>query len=370
MKRKNTLTVILAGMLVLAIMVSPVVMNFSSQAFAQTSTLGISNGPMLGMDKDRGGDHGGGRGGDHGRDHGKRHGKASAEVVITLLSKWSGIGTETLESTMKDYELNVGGIINAVVLSKAADISLDDAAQIVADRKLRDYLDENGLQEKFMQVRHDFAEYMRNAAKEYRERHEHEHRGKGSPAVRARVWSDFVDVLANWAGTSTEDIASIQEEYDLNPARTVNAVVLFKVAGIDLTVSASIVANGNLRTYIEDNNLEEAFRSARQEVMNLLRETAQELREKAEEKIAEALARWSGFSKDDIQKIIDDKNVGYAITVVVLAKVGNISLDEAQKIADGGMRSVFNYLRKKGLFREFMNAKREVMRLIRDIVKP
>jgi|GEM_PF-1930545 len=370
MKRKNTLTVILAGLLVLAIMVSPVVMSFSSQAFAQTSTSNISKSPIIGMEKGRGGDHGGGRGGDQGKDRGKGHGKASAEVVITLLSKWSGIGTETLLSTMKDYDLNVAGIINAVVLSKAADITLDEAAQIVADRKLRDYIYENGLQEKFMQVRHDFAEYMKNAAKEYREHHKKGRGGKGAPGSRARVWADFVDVLANWAGTSTEDIASIQEEYGLNPARTVNAIVLSKVAGIDLTVSASIVASGDLRTYIEENNLQEAFQTARQEVMSLLKETAQELREKAEEKIAEALAKWSGFSKDRIQKLIEDKNVGYAITVVVLAKVGNMSLDEAKKIADGGMRSVFNYLRKKGLFREFMNAKREVMRLIRDIVKP
>ena len=370
MKRKNTLRVILAGLLVLAIMVSPVVMSFSSQAFAQTSTSNISKSPIIGMEKGRGGDHGGGRGGDHGKDRGKGHGKASAEVVINLLSKWSGIGTQTLESTMKDYDLNIAGIINAVVLSKAADISLDEAAQIVADRKLREYIDENGLQEKFMQVRHDFAEYMKNAAKEYRERHGKEHKGKCSPAVRAKVWSDFTDVLANWAGTSTEDIASIQEEYGLNPARTVNAVVLSKVAGIDLTVSASIVVNGELRSYIEENNLQEAFQTARQEVMNLLKETAQELREKAEEKIAEALAGWSGFSKDDIQKLIDDKNVGYAITVVVLAKVGNMSLDEAQKIADGGMRSVFDYLRKNGLLRDFLNAKKEVSALIRDILKP
>ena len=362
MKRKNTLTVILAGMLVLAIMVSPVVMGFSESAFAQTSTSNISKSPVIGIDKGRGGDHGGGRGGDHK--------KAPAEVVITLLSKWSGIGTETLESTMKDYDLNVAGIINAVVLSKAGDISLDEAAQIVADRKLREYIDENDLQEKFMQVRHDFAEYMRNAAKEYRERHKKEHRVKGSPAVRAKVWSDFTNVLANWAGTSTQDIVSIQEKYGLNPARTVNAVVLAKVAGIDLTVSASIVANGELRTYIEENNLQEAFQTARQEVMSLLRETAQELREKAEEKIAEALAGWSGFAKDDIQKLIDEKNVPYAITVVVLAKVGNMSLDEAQKIADKGIRSVFDYLRKNGLLREFLNAKKEVSAIIRDILKP
>ncbi|NOZ92571.1 MAG: hypothetical protein GXO59_04805 [Dictyoglomi bacterium] len=349
-------TIMLAGLIALAIFISPMVFSMPDSAYAAAQpTQEVNSVGTLPVDAPM---HRGGRGD-------KGH-KPSQQQIIGILAEWSGFPAEDIAAIQKQYNLGIPQLINTVILAKAGNISLDEAAKIVSEGNLKQYIEQNKLQEKFMETRRELAQYMRGFRDGFK--HGVKHAQKKAPGIKGRVWNDFTSVLANWAGIPTQTIASIQKDYNLNPARTINAVVLAKVGNIDLQVSASIVVNGNLRSYLDQQGLTEAFQTARQEVMQLLREEAQNLKEKAEDKVSEVLAQWSGFDKDKIAKLIEEKNVGYAVTVVVLGKVAGISLDEAKQIVDDG--KLMTYIRENNLFVKFRQAKMEVMRLISQALRP
>ncbi len=358
---------ILSALTIFALLISPVVFSTPQSTYAASGNVTITdktpNNTIGIMKKERGDDHGGkGRGrGHHGRNH------HSSEVVISILAEWSGISSETLTSVKDKYQLSIPALINTVVLMKASGIDIDKAAGIVASGELRSYVEKNGIRDKFMETRRELARYIhRYMEKKHEEKEKHGRRK--APGVKGRIYSDFIDILSTWSGIGTDTIQSIVEEYSLNPARTINAVVLAKVGNISLSQSASIVVAGELREYLEENGLIDAFKQARQEIVNLLKEKAQEIKETAEEKVIEALSKWSGFDKEDIQKLIEKKNIPYAITVVVLAKVSGISLQDAKNIVDNG--KIMEYLRKNNLFMKFKQAKAEIWRIIRDILRP
>jgi len=269
---------------------------------------------------------------------------------------------------MDNYNLSVGRLVNTVILSKAAEISLEEAATVVVNDQLGTYITENNLVERFMELRRELAAYMREKRASIGSQIRDKVREKARHYVGGVIWNNFVDVLANWYGTSTQTIVDIQAEYNLNPARTVNVVVLSKVANIDLQVSASIVVNGELCTYLRENNLVESFKAARMEVMALLRETASTVKDELADKVAEVLARWSGFDKDQIKDLIIQLRMYKAINIVVLAKVAEISFEEAKDIVLGG--NLVSYLRENGLFAQFHEAKIQVMIMIRQALTP
>ena len=359
-------TIMLAGLIALAIFISPMVFSMPDSAYAistnATQQVSSMTSPAIQLPMHRGGD----KGGDRDKHPGKGH-KVSSREIVNILAKWSGFSTETLTSVMETYKLNIPQLINATVLAKAGNISLDTAAKVVSEGKIMEYVEKNQLLEKFMETRRELAQYMRGFKDGYKYCMKHFHHKRASEAMGG-IWSNFTGVLAEWANISTETIISIQNTYNLNPARTINVVVLAKVGGIDLQESASIVINGELGIFLVKNNLVEKFMEARQEVMQLLTEKALQIRETFEEKVAEVLAKWSGFNKDDIAKLIEEQNIGYASTVVVLGKIAGISLDEAKKIVDEGR--LMSYLAEKELFMKFSQAKMEVMRLISQALRP
>ncbi len=349
---------LLAGLVALAIFISPMVFSAPDTVYAssdngsQQMKASVNNLSATSfMNKGNKGDKG--------------H-KPSPEQLLGILSRWSGFSVSDIVSVIKKYNLKVPQVINAVVLAKGVDISLNEAAKIVAEGKLKEYVEQNNLQEKFMGALRGLAQYMKGFRDGFRCGANHGH--KKIPGIKGRVWKDFVNVLAGWSGIPTETIVSVQRDFRLNPARTINAVVFAKVGNIDLQTSASIVAAGNLQSYLEEQGLTEAFQTARQEVMQLLKQEAQNIKEKLEEKIADALARWSGFDKDKILGLIEEKNIGYATTVVILGKVAGISLDEAKQIVDDG--KLISYLKEHNLFEKFKKAKIEIMKLLARIRKP
>ncbi len=340
---------LLAGLVALAIFISPMVFSAPDTVYASSdnsqTVSSVSQAPVQ-VPMRRGG-------GDKGR-------KPSPEQLLGILSRWSGFSVSDIVAVQREYKMRFSQLINAVVLAKAGDISLEEAAKIVAEGKLKEYVEQNNLQEKFMGALKSLKQFMRDLYKQGKQ--------KKIPGIKGRVWKDFVNVLAGWSGIPTETIVSVQRDFRLNPARTINAVVLAKVGNIDLQTSASIVVSGNLRKYLEENELTETFQTARQEVMQFLKQEAKNIKENLEEKIADVLARWSGFDKDEILGLIEEKNIGYATTVVILGKVADISLDEAKRIVDNG--KLMSYLKEHNLFEKFRKAKIEIMKLLARIRKP
>jgi len=156
---KKTMTLWIAGILALAILVAPAVFNFSDYAFAQSqnatdqaTALQTQNPDYAASMQYRKG-RGGGKGGARGR--------KNTDATLSLLSDWSGISKDTLQNIMDSYSFNAAKLTNTVVLSKAANISLDDAASIVAEGNLRDYVEENGLTDAFQAARQEFMSILR-----------------------------------------------------------------------------------------------------------------------------------------------------------------------------------------------------------------
>lgn len=72
------------------------------------------------------------------------------------------------------------------------------------------------------------------------------------------------DILVNLTGYDASSLTAIMEDYNVNIARPINTVVLSKVMNRSPDEAASIVSQGDLRTYIEDNNIINNFTSIRQ----------------------------------------------------------------------------------------------------------
>jgi DNA-binding FrmR family transcriptional regulator len=364
------MTTLLVALVALSIFISPMVFAWDGAS----TTMGggaaqLTDSPHHGMHGRMGqstftskgqGKGGGGKGQSKGRSW-----NVSPRVVIAVLSKWSGYSTDTLTSVMQEKNIGVKGIVLAAVLSKAGNISLDDAASVVAEGNLKTYITDNNLTDKFKESMQDFMKAMKKAYAEHR--NNHKGNGKGHN-IGGKMWNTFVSTLAEWGNVSVGDITSMVNKYNLRPGRAINAVVLHKVANISLDEAASVVADGNLETYLEDKGLTEQFQEARQEIMGILREKAQEIKAADKEKIAEAVSNWSGIDKAVIKKMIEEKGVGYTVNVVVLVKVGNVSLDDAKAIVDDG--NLGQYLKDNDLVQQFREAKISLMRTIRDILKP
>ena len=95
--------------------------------------------------------------------------------------------------------------------------------------------------------------------------------GPGWQANR-EAFTDIVDILADLSGYDASSLTVVTQDYNFNPARLINTVILSKVMNIPLDEAASIVSQGNLHTYIEDNDIIEEFTSTRQSYTLEIRE--------------------------------------------------------------------------------------------------
>jgi len=240
---------------------------------ATGSWSGGCHGGCTGSGTEAGSWHGGGHHGG-GSSKGGYHWSYAGSVTASLaqsLAQWSGFSADEIMGVVEQYELNVAETINTVVLAKVAGISLDEAAQIVASGELSVYLSENGLTQAFAQARKDFGmNYMHqwmHGAKEGKKGAAGVVHGRGMAAIGEDT---IISVLAQWSGFSTDDVEAIQDQFGFVDAKLINTVVLAKVAGISLDEAAQIVADGGLAEYLYDNDLVDAFRTARAEVMALL----------------------------------------------------------------------------------------------------
>lgn len=90
--------------------------------------------------------------------------------------------------------------------------------------------------------------------------------------ANSEAFSDIINILADLSGYDAASLTAITQDYNFNIARLINTVVLSKVMNISLDEAANIVSQGDLRTYIEDNNITDQFTSTRQSYALEIRE--------------------------------------------------------------------------------------------------
>jgi len=190
--------------------------------------------------------------------------RARNAAIIKVLASFSGNSEEEIIQTAKELR-SVGKLINAVILKKAADITLDEAANIIKQEQLREYLQENQLQAKFIATKKKLAHYMRAAYQRYKE-----HKPiRNKSQMRNRIFNQFINKLSSWSGHSKEEI--MQYASDMKPVRILNMVVLAKAANISIEKAHQIIIDGNLRQYLSEHDLTRQFIQLRQDAIKMLR---------------------------------------------------------------------------------------------------
>jgi len=158
---KNLGTIIMVGLLALAIFVSPVVLANISNGYVNTvDTTGIC--PGCGPDAATtcmG----------YGLDTGICPGcdwissEEAAKIVINILADLSGYNAVSIAAIWEDYNFNTARLINTVALSKVMNITLDEAANIVSQGNLCTYIEYNNIIEEFRLIRNKYASEIREA---------------------------------------------------------------------------------------------------------------------------------------------------------------------------------------------------------------
>jgi len=341
--------ILIAGLTAFAILISPVIFNMPTTYANNLDGKGIS---AVMFEK-----KGGQLLGEKGRGYGNQKRNSRITIIVKLIAKFTNTTEEQVITIMKTNKLNPAQMINTAILSKAGNISLDESAKIVAKGELRTYIEKNNLQDKFIKAKREFAQMIKGIKSKGNSKH---HRKK---FTEGRLFNNFLNVLARWSGIPTETISSVQEQYSLNPARTINAVVLTKISNIELTESASIVVNGELKEYLTKNNLVECFQEARQEIIQLLKDESKKIKEEMKNKIVKVLSEWSGVDKNSIITSIDNNGVENTINAVILVKIANISFDESIRIVNN--HQLMRYLKNNNLLRQYKQAKLELIQLLK-----
>ena len=154
-------TIIMVGLLVLAIFVSPVVMANISNDYANTvDTTGICPGcgpdaatTCTGYSLGTGVCPG----------CAWTSSKETTQSIINILSELSGYDVSFITAIRETYNFNISRLINTVVLSKVMNISLDEAANIVSQGNLRTYIEDNNIIDEFTFTRQSYAAEIRKA---------------------------------------------------------------------------------------------------------------------------------------------------------------------------------------------------------------
>ncbi len=277
-----------------------------------------------------------------------------ANTVLKALSEFTGISGADLKAAAEQFEIG-RGVVPAAILTTIADVTLDDACQMVKDKTLRDYILQNGLEDAFSNQMAAFRDYLK------------EHYGK---VLRFKLWfgkrltterRELIAALSKFTGIPKDTLVSLAVDEHLG-GRIVPLAIAHKVTGETLQSLKELMENGQLMDHLQQ---EGKLQQVREEMAKFwqgaIRHITTRHKPFSAAIFAGALAKELGGKPADYLAIFKEYRDINPMKVMLSIVVSNLTGTPLEQVLSMDKGEIHTLLKNSGKLQDFRNVVRAIM---------
>ena len=277
-----------------------------------------------------------------------------ANTVAKALSEFTGIREANLKTAAEEFGIG-RGIVPAAILTTIANVTLDDACQMVKDKTLKDYILQNGLEDAFRNQMAAFRDYLKD------------HYGK---VLKFKIWFDkrltterkeLIVALSRLTGIPKDTLVSMAVDENLG-GRIVPLAIAHKVTGEPLESLKELMENGQLMNHLQQ---EGKLQQMREEMTKFWRGAVRHIttRHKPFSAVvfAGALAKELGGKPEDYLETFKEYKGINPMRVTLSIVVSNLTGTPIEQVLSMDKEEVHTLLENSGKLQDFRGVVRAIM---------